>query len=59
MLVLSREEGQRIYIGDDIVLTIVDIRGRKVRVGIDAPRAVNIRREELPDDHPPKNKEQN
>ena len=38
MLVLSRLEGQVITIGDDIRLTIVEVRGDKVRVGIDAPR---------------------
>jgi carbon storage regulator CsrA len=37
MLVLSRHRDESIIIGDDIVLTIVDIRGDKVRIGIDAP----------------------
>jgi len=47
MLVLSRLESQRIRIGNDIVITVVRIEGHSVRLGIDAPRDVNIRREEL------------
>ena len=47
MLVLSRKIGQRILIGDDIVITIVKVSGDKCRVGIDAPRNVPIVREEL------------
>jgi carbon storage regulator len=49
MLVLTREREQRIMIGDDIVLTIVDIRGDKVRIGIEAPKAILIHREEVYD----------
>ena len=40
MLVLSRHRDESIMIGDDIVITIVDIRGDKVRLGIDAPQEV-------------------
>ncbi len=47
MLVLSRKIDERIIIGDDIVITIVDIRGDKIRLGIDAPVEVNIHREEV------------
>jgi carbon storage regulator len=47
MLVLSRKIGERIYIGSDIVLTVLDVRGRQVRLGLEAPEAVLIRREEL------------
>lgn len=49
-LVVSRRSGQRIVIGqgpDAIIVTITDVRGDKVRVGIRAPRDVKIRREEL------------
>ena len=42
MLVLSRKKGEKIVIGEDIVLTIVEVRGDRVRVGIDAPREVSI-----------------
>jgi carbon storage regulator len=47
MLVLSRKESQRIVIGGDIVITIVKVAGRTVRVGVDAPSHVSIKREEL------------
>ena len=46
MLVLSRGEGQVITIGDNIRITIVEVRGDKVRVGIDAPRDVQVMRAE-------------
>jgi carbon storage regulator len=47
MLVLSRKEGERLVIGDRIVVTVVDIEGGRVKLGVEAPREVNIRREEL------------
>ncbi|RUL87471.1 carbon storage regulator CsrA [Tautonia sociabilis] len=47
MLVLSRKIGERIRIGDDVVLTVVRIHGDKVRLGIDAPTEVAIHREEV------------
>ena len=47
MLVLSRKPGERILIGDDVVITIVRIGPNTVRVGIDAPRKTSIVREEL------------
>jgi len=47
MLVLSRKVGQRIHLGDDVVITIVRTGGDAVRVGIDAPKDVKIVREEL------------
>ena len=47
MLVLSRMKGQVITIGDNIRITIVEVRGDKVRVGIDAPRDVQVLRAEL------------
>jgi carbon storage regulator len=47
MLVLSRKLGEKIYIGENICLTVVDIDRGKVRLGIDAPRDVPIFREEL------------
>ena len=47
MLVLSRKKNEQIVIGDDIVITIVEIRGDKIRLGIDAPNEVPVHREEV------------
>lgn len=47
MLVLSRKPGERILIGDDIAVTVVRIGPNTVRLGIDAPRTMNIIRDEL------------
>ena len=47
MLVLSRKEGERLRLGDSIVLTIVKLNGDKVRLGIDAPNDLLVLREEL------------
>lgn len=47
MLVLSRHRDESIIIGDDIVVTIVDIRGDKVRLGIQAPAHVTVHRQEI------------
>lgn len=47
MLVLSRHRDESIMIGDDIVVTIVDIRGDKVRLGIQAPSDIPVHRQEV------------
>lgn len=47
MLVLSRKAGERILIGDDVAITVVRIGPNSVRVGIEAPKSMNIVREEL------------
>jgi carbon storage regulator len=47
MLVLSRQRDQTILIGDEIELTVVDIRGDKVRIGINAPAGVAVHRKEV------------
>lgn len=47
MLVLSRQRDESIMIGDNIVVTIVDIRGDKVRLGINAPAEVPVHRQEV------------
>ncbi|MCP3690844.1 MAG: carbon storage regulator CsrA [Planctomycetaceae bacterium] len=49
MLVLSRHRDESIMIGDNIVITIVDIRGDKVRLGIDAPQSIPVHRQEVYD----------
>jgi carbon storage regulator len=47
MLVLSRQRDESIVIGDNIVVTIVDIRGDKVRLGIEAPTEIPVHRREV------------
>lgn len=47
MLVLSRKLGEKIYIGENIVITVVDIDRGKIRLGIEAPRDISIYRQEL------------
>jgi carbon storage regulator len=47
MLVLSRQRDESIMIGDNIVITIVDIRGDKVRLGINAPTEIPVHRQEV------------
>ncbi len=49
MLVLSRQRDESIIIADNIVITIVDIRGDKVRLGIDAPKEIPVHRQEVYD----------
>ncbi|QDU03100.1 Carbon storage regulator [Gimesia chilikensis] len=47
MLVLSRKKNERIFIGDNIVITIVEIKGDKLRIGIDAPKDIPVDRDEV------------
>jgi carbon storage regulator len=47
MLILTRKPGESIYIGDQIKVTIVEIKGHQIRVGIDAPTELRIYREEI------------
>jgi carbon storage regulator len=47
MLVLSRQRDESIIIGDKVVVTIVDIRGDKVRLGIEAPNEIPVHRQEV------------
>ena len=47
MLVLSRHRDESIMIGDNVVVTIVDIRGDKVRLGIAAPKEIPVHRQEV------------
>jgi carbon storage regulator len=49
MLVLSRKEGERLVIGDKIVVTVVALDGGRVKLGIDAPPQIGIEREEILD----------
>lgn len=47
MLVLNRKKGETIVIGDTIRLTVIDVQGDQIKIGIDAPRNVSIYREEI------------
>ena len=49
MLVLSRKKNESIVIRDDIVITVVEVRGDKVRLGIEAPKEVTVHRREIYD----------
>ncbi len=47
MLILSRRLGERIVIGEDVVISVVEVRGDQVKLGIDAPRNVKVYRQEV------------
>lgn len=47
MLVVSRKVGQRIIIDEQITITVIEIRGNQIRLGIEAPKEVPVQREEL------------
>jgi carbon storage regulator len=47
VLVLSRRIGQSVVIGDDVVVSVLEVRGDVVRIGIDAPRSVAVNRSEI------------
>jgi len=50
MLVLSRKTGESIVIGNDVVITVLEVRGDQIRIGIDAPRTVTVNRKEVHDE---------
>ena len=47
MLVLSRKPGDRIHVGQDIVITVLDVAGKLVRIGVEAPEHISILRGEI------------
>jgi len=49
MLILTRHKGESIIIGDNIIVTIIDIRGNQIRLGIEASKDVQVHREEIYD----------
>ena len=49
MLVITRKPGERITIGDNVVVTVVEVRGSLVKLGVEAPRSISIHRQEIYD----------
>ena len=49
MLVITRKPGERITIGDDIIVTVVEVKGSLVKLGVEAPRSISIHRLEIYD----------
>jgi len=47
MLILTRKPGERVRIGEDVVITVFGVNGNQVRIGVDAPREVEVHREEI------------
>ena len=47
MLVLTRKRGERVLIGADIIITVLDVRGEGVRIGFEAPKGIPIQRHEV------------
>lgn len=47
MLVLTRRPGESIVIGSDVTVTVLEVRGDQIRIGIEAPRSVKVHREEV------------
>jgi carbon storage regulator len=47
MLILTRRSGETLHIGDDVVVTVVAVKGHQVRIGVKAPRSVSVDREEI------------
>lgn len=47
MLVLTRRPGESVHVGDDVVVTVLEVRGDVIRLGIQAPRSIQVHREEI------------
>jgi carbon storage regulator len=47
MLVLTRRPGESVMVGDDVVVTVLEVRGEVIRLGIKAPRSIQVHREEV------------
>ncbi|PYE30806.1 carbon storage regulator CsrA [Idiomarina fontislapidosi] len=47
MLILTRRNGETLKIGDDISVTVLEVKGNQVRIGVDAPKHVDVHREEI------------
>lgn len=49
MLILTRKPGESLIIGDDVIVTVLGVRGGQVRIGIDAPKSISVHRQEIYD----------
>jgi carbon storage regulator len=49
MLVITRKPGERITIGDNVVVTVIEVRGSLVKLGVEAPKSISIHRQEIYD----------
>lgn len=47
MLILTRRVGETLVIGDDVTITVLEVKGSQVRIGINAPKSVSVHREEI------------
>lgn len=47
MLILTRRVGETLFVGDDITVTVLGIKGNQVRIGVNAPKSVSVHREEI------------
>lgn len=47
MLILTRRVGENVIVGDDIIISVLEVRGDAVRIGVQAPRSVTVHREEV------------
>ncbi|SES70982.1 carbon storage regulator CsrA [Thorsellia anophelis] len=47
MLILTRRIGETLIIGDDVKITVLDVKGNQIRIGIDAPKSLSVHREEI------------
>ena len=53
MLILTRRAGESFTIGENITVTVTDVRGGQARIGIDAPKEINIQRDDMVNKNPP------